>query len=187
MITGKAKTTHCEKHSNLSKLTLSMRKFTQIFHAFFSSKSNDTQPQLEYLTEVIMPHDATSKNFTDAIKKEIVGLSCQNTWELISAKRVVENATVLYGRFVLEIRDEITFNEICKARLLSQGNKDLMKASLVRSISIACQYFIKFIDSLAVIFLFPIFSTDVTRAYLQSKEKLQRDMYVILLQIIWTQ
>lgn len=72
-------------------------EFTQSFHLFCNNKSTDTQFQTKYLTEEIIPHDPRCKHFKDAIKKEIIALSSQNTSEIIQAKKVSKNATSVYG------------------------------------------------------------------------------------------
>lgn len=152
--------------------------FTQNFHVFCFNLSPDTHPQSEYFTKAIMPYDARSQTFTDVTKKEIVWLLRQNTQDLRSAKEVLKNATALEERSVLAVKDEGTFNEIWKARFVTQEHKILIETSLVHKISVARQHSTKIIFSSEVIFQFRIFSTDVTQASLQSKKNFQREIYV---------
>lgn len=55
-----------------------------------------------------------------------------------------------------------------------------MKFSFMHNISVSLQRSTSIIVSVSVIFQFWIFFTEVTQAYLQSKEKLQRGIYVKL-------
>lgn len=53
-----------------------------------------------------------------------------------------------------------------------------MKISLVHSISVAKQYSTMMVVRVAAIFVFRIFSTGVTEAYLRSPKKLYRDIFI---------
>lgn len=78
----------------------------------------------------------------------------------------------------MTIKDGGTNRKVWKARFVVQGHRDKMKNSLVHDILVSRQYSVKILVELASSLGFQIFSTDVTQAYLQSSESLQRDIYI---------
>lgn len=81
---------------------------------------------MEYLTKLNMSHGSVSKHFTDAIGKEIVWLSSQNTWECIPAEKVPKNAAIRAEMFDLLMKDDLTGYEIWKFSFVDQGHRDSM-------------------------------------------------------------
>eukprot|EP00171_Calliarthron_tuberculosum_P023746 IDg23746t1 len=83
---------------------LSRMHFAELHHSLdhFSS-SDDDHDQQTYLTEIVDAKDprATSKEISDAKKKEIRGLLERGTFKLILHEEVPSDANVLPGRFVL--------------------------------------------------------------------------------------
>lgn len=59
-----------------------------------------------------------------------------------------------------------------KERFVFQGHKDKMKQSLTHNTSVAVQKGTKMIEGVAAIFGFKLYCSGVTKAYLQSPEKL---------------
>lgn len=100
------------------------------------------------------------------------------TWKVVLKEEVPSNANVLGGRFVLAIKDSDTDREVWKARFVVQGYRDKMNKSLVHDNSNVRPSSVRMLVGLASIFGFQLFSTDVTQAYLQSVDKLMRDVYV---------
>lgn len=132
------------------------------------------------ITEVIFPADPRHKDgrFDEAKKKELKGLWDRGTFKVVLKEDVPKDANVLGARFVLSIKDEGTKREVWKARFIVQGYRDKMKTSLVHDSANARHHSVRLLVGLAAIFGFRLFSTDVTQAYLQSREKLLRDVYV---------
>lgn len=79
---------------------------------------------------------------------------------------------------VLSIKHEGTSKELWEARFIVQGQRDKIKDSVVNDILVARQYAIKLLVCIATIFGFSLFSTDVTRAYIQSSEALNCHLFV---------
>ncbi len=144
----------------------------------FKSNDEDSNPIFTIqITEVISPQDPRAWKFGEAIRKEIKGLVGKNTWRIVLQEEFPDDDP-LNGRFVLAIKDEGTDKEIWKARFVVLGHKDKLKKLMVHDINVSKQYTIKLIIALAAIFGFRIFSTDVIQSYLQSLEKLSRNVLV---------
>lgn len=105
-------------------------------------------------------------------------LTITKNLECFCRYEVPDDANILNGRFVLEIKDEGSNKEIWKDIFIVQGHKDKMNNSLVQDISVARQYAIKRWVGIANILGFRLFSKDVTQAYIQSTEALNRDMLI---------
>lgn len=82
-ITAKDKNNALRKLFNFFQVEPFYKGLTQNFYVFYCNHLQDIQLKSEYFTKVFVPLDPKSKNFTDAIKRKIVGLSRQNTRELI--------------------------------------------------------------------------------------------------------
>lgn len=78
----------------------------------------------------------------------------------------------------LAIKDELTIKEIWKARFFFQGHRDNMKSSPVHETFVSKQYSIKIIEGIPAIFRFQLFSSNVTKACIQSTETLTRDVFI---------
>ena len=130
------------------------------------------------LTEVVSPKDPRASQFADAKRKEIQGLIDRGTWKVVLKDELPDDANILKGRFVLAIKDGGTDKEIWKARYVVQGYKDHLKQSLVHDATTAGNYSVRMLVGLASLFGFRLYSTDVTKAYLQSAESLMRDVYI---------
>lgn len=89
-----------------------------------------------------------------------------------------EHADILKGKFVSAIEDEGTDNEMWKYRFVPQGHCDAMKKSLVPDMSVAKQHTTKMLPGLEDAFDFRNCSSDVTQAYVQSSEELQKDIFI---------
>ena len=131
------------------------------------------------MTEVIQYSDPRAEKFAEAKKKEIQGLIDRNTWKVVLKRDVPVDANVLGGRLVLAIKDEGTRNEVWKARFVVQGYRDKPKTSLVHNNPNVRPHSVRLLIGLASVLGFRLFSTDATQAYLQSADRLMRDVYLI--------
>lgn len=107
--------------------------YTQNLHIICTTTSTDTQFRTENLTEVIMLHDARSKNFTYAIKKLIRAFKSKYMGTCNCKQRFQKMQIFYTEASFTENNDERTSNSIYKARLGVQEHRGSMKSSLVNS------------------------------------------------------
>lgn len=121
---------------------------------------------------------AASSDFTHAKQIEVEGLKKRRIWSVVNKKDVDENANILGGRFVLTLKNLGTPNETPKVRFVAQSYNDREKTSMVHDASTLRFSSIRVVISVANILGVRLFSHDVTQAYLQSREKLSRKVYI---------
>lgn len=133
-----------------------------------------------FTIKIVKPNDerAMRKDFQDAKRDEVQGLSKRQIWTPISEASIPKNANILGGRFILSLKNCDTPDEKAKVRYVAQGFKDHDKPYMVHDVSTLRVSSIRTVLSVAVIKGFRIFSHDVTQAYLQSKTNLTRKVYI---------
>lgn len=99
-------------------------------------------------------------------------------WIEMSIENVPSNANISEDRFVLSIKYHGTQKYIWEATFVVQVHKNSEKNTQVHSITVTKLQSVHNLVGLAFQFGFKLFSTDVTQAYLQSAENLQREIYV---------
>lgn len=134
-----------------------------------------------HITEVLKSGDprADSPVFRRAKKLEIDGLKNRKVWKVVHRSEVPADSNVLGGRFVLAVKNIGTKDEKAKARYIAQGHKDKDKPYMVHDTSTLRASSVRVILSVAAVKGFRIFSHDVNQAYVQSKDKLTRKIFVL--------
>ena len=145
-------------------------------------KSNRTPQHITnsiYVSEEIHKGDEREHLFSDSKRKELEGLTDKGTWEVVSKASVPSDANILGGRFVLTIKKYQTDNEIYKARFVIQVYRDRLKTSPVHNANTTRHHSPRLLTAPASTLDLEIYSTDVTQAYIQSKDTLDRHVYLI--------
>lgn len=134
-----------------------------------------------HITEVLHPGDprGETKPFETAKLAEINGLKARKVWKVISRSKIPKDANILGGRFVLAIKNLGSSDQKEKARDIVQGHKDKEKPYMVHEIATLRSSSIRLVLSVAAIQGFRIFSLDVNQAYVQSRDKMTRRIFIL--------
>lgn len=145
----------------------------------------DTQAEAEtpsriFKTEVLKPEDprVSTAEAKAARLEEASGLVKRGAFKKVRRDSLPADASILKGRFVDAIKHVGTNNAKFKSRYVLQGHNDKEKPFIVHNISTLRQSSTKIILSTSAVLNFRIFSHDVNQAYLQSKERLTRTIYL---------
>eukprot|EP00168_Porphyra_purpurea_P016741 TRINITY_DN552_c0_g1_i1.p1 TRINITY_DN552_c0_g1~~TRINITY_DN552_c0_g1_i1.p1 ORF type:complete len:862 (-),score=144.43 TRINITY_DN552_c0_g1_i1:471-2858(-) len=137
-------------------------------------------PQTIHLTTVIPPGDPRLKTarFEEAARKETAGLQDRGTFSAVLEGDLPPSANVIGGRFVYTLKNVGTKEELAKARFVAQGHRDQAKLFVVHNLATMRQRSTRLLVSTAAVHGWRLFAHDITQAYLQSKDKFDRVLYL---------
>lgn len=140
----------------------------------------DAIPIDEFVVKILPGDDArvSEPDFVKAKRKETVGLMGRKIWRIVKRGTIGPDANVMGGRFIYTLKNYGTPSEQAKERYVAQGFDDKEKPYIVHDTSTLRASSIRAILSVAGVSGFRIYSHDVTQAYLQSKYKMTRDVYI---------
>ena len=140
-----------------------------------------TQPMnTTFLTEVIHPSDPRAGNaeMEEAISLEISDLTQRGAFRVIDKNGLPPNANILPARFVLAIKTSADGRIRYKARYVIGGHRDKLKQYIVHDSQTVHASSIRILVAIAAIFGFIVWSSDVKLAYLQSREPMNRRVFI---------
>lgn len=89
-----------------------------------------------------------------------------------------ERPNILPSRSVLALKHSKDRTKIYRARFVVGGHKDCERENVVHRAKMLNQSPVRMLPAIASIFGFNMYTINVTQAYLQSAEKLQRKIYI---------
>ena len=128
-------------------------------------------------TEKISHGDPRAEEFSDAKRKEILGLIEKGTFRIVLKEEAGLDPNVVPSRYVLTIKHSGDEKSVYKARLALGGHRDKVKLSIVHNTYKLKASSIRLVFALATILGFDILSLDVNQTYLKSASNLKRQVY----------
>lgn len=134
----------------------------------------------EFVVKLLDANDPRVRedDFEQAKRKEVDGLNRRGLWRKVKRSELPPDANILGGRFIFSLKNYGTPSEMAKVRFVAQGYRDKDKPFMVHDASSLRASSIRIILAVAACLGFRLFSHDVTQAYLQSKYRMTRDVYV---------
>eukprot|EP00170_Pyropia_yezoensis_P001479 contig_6504_g1483 len=132
------------------------------------------------ITEVFKESDVRiqSEPFRASTQWEVDGLLGRGAMKVVKKRSLPKGANVVGGRFVHTLKHAGSPEERPKSRYVAQGHKDRDKRFVVHNLSTLRQRSTKMVVSTSAVCGFRLFAHDVNQSYLQSMEKMTRDVYL---------
>ena len=149
-------------------------------HNTLENHHNNCNPNDTFITKILEPGDKLNHSsiFQNAKRAEIQGINERNTWTVVDRNSIPRNSNIIGGRFANTLKNFGTSNEFPKARYVAQGHGDKMKPFVVHNTPTLRQTSSKLIVSCASLLNLRVCLLDITQAYLQSKDKLSRKVFI---------
>lgn len=151
-----------------SRLNLNTRIIRKSFLRLNPQQDTGPPPFSVLQTEVVKRNESQILEISRRQEKYFGGQIACKTWNIVYHSEVPNNANILKGMYLLEIRNEGKDQEIWKARFVVQGHSNELKTNFSTTFQWLDNIPRKMLIRIAAIFDFRIFSTDVTKAYSQS-------------------
>ena len=140
----------------------------------------DNQARDVYLTNDVPPGDPRipTAAFQAAAKAEVDGLLIRGAMRPVARSSLPAGSNIIRGRFVFTLKGVGTPEEKPKARYVAQGHLDKAKPFMVHNLATLRQRSTRLLVSTSAVLRFRLFSHDINQAYLQSRDKLARTLYL---------
>eukprot|EP00170_Pyropia_yezoensis_P002385 contig_10001_g2389 len=174
----------------LDQLMDTMRKGEQLLfdvcvglHAFSRTDAPPEHilPTCEALiTEVLKENNVRvlPEPFRASTQEEVDGLMGPGAMKVVKKRSLPEGANIVGGRLVHTQKHVGSPEERPKSRCIAQGHKDREKRFVVHNLSTLRQRSTRMVMSTSAVRGFRIFAHDVNQSYVQSVEKMTRDVYL---------
>jgi hypothetical protein len=116
----------------------------------------------------------------DVINKEVSGLINRRAFSLVLVDEVHSHADIIGTRNITRLKHFATIDDEPKYRLTIQGCQDAEKKRIVTTAPTVSHASIRILISFAAIKVYPVWTKDMTHAFLQSKDIFSRDLYAML-------
>ena len=116
--------------------------------------------------------------FIDEKRSEPLQLLEKGTYKIVPRSSIPPGAVFLGSRFVLAIKEPESDNPRRKARFVILGHHDPDKGRIVNEAPTVTRASIRLILALSRMFNYDIWTRDVTQAFVQSRDNLNREVYV---------
>lgn len=145
-----------------------------------ASSTGGSRVSKGYLTVVVPEGDPRiqTAQFQAAARKEADGLQERGTFKRVKKRDVPADANVIGGRFVFTLKNHNTPQEFPKARFVAQGHRDKAKEFVVHNLATLRQRSTRLLVSTSAVLGLRLFAHDITQAYLQSRDKFSRQLYL---------
>ena len=127
---------------------------------------------------VINVDNPSDPRFYESSREEAQGLLDRGTYVVVSEEDVPPGSTIPRSRVIHPIKKDLNSKEKFKTRLVIQGHLDPEKRRVVNEAPTILRSSSRIILSIAESLEFQLWSRDVKQAFLQSEDKLQRDLYI---------
>lgn len=135
---------------------------------------------LVFIVKILTPDEPSAKEaeVVEEKRREGRGLIAWEIWEIVKEENMPDDANIVDGRIVLELKNFLTPKDMAKVRYIAQGFDDAPKNMLTNDVSDLGKTSIRLLLCIDAMRALRLFSHDVTQAYLQAKKMLIRVVYV---------
>eukprot|EP00171_Calliarthron_tuberculosum_P023668 IDg23668t1 len=166
-----------EKWKLLKETNPISRHLANVMHTMKCFSTSEKPPST--ICAVIVD-DPMDPRFIESSREEMKGLLERGTYEVVSESDIPNRSVVLRSKVIHSIKTDALGNERCKTRLVILGHTDPDKNRVVNEAPTILRHSVRLILAVHMSTNLLMWSRDVTLAFIQSEDKLDRKLYVKL-------